>query len=205
MSAIGIVDYGMGNIMSIRNAVSELGATCDLVSDPTALAGYEKIILPGVGAFGEATRKLNEAGLAAALKERLNRGALLVGICLGMQLMCRSSQESPGAEGLGFFDLDVLRLDSSAHVKIPHIGWTEIEIVAPHWVLAGVENLSDVYFLHSFAAESVAPDTVAKATHGRKFAAVIAKRNAVGIQFHPEKSQKVGLKMLQNVLERASW
>ena len=206
MNKIAIVDYGMGNLRSVQNALSELGASGEIVITPERLADYRKIILPGVGAFGDAAERLQSSGMGSALSACVASRQLLLGICLGMQLLCANSEESPGAEGLGFFDVGVKKLAASEGQRIPHIGWNEITIEQPHWVVAGVAQQSDVYFLHSYAVDiGSVPELVASAKHTEGFPAIIARDNVVGIQFHPEKSQKVGLGILRNFVEAAAW
>ncbi len=206
MNKIAVVDYGMGNLRSVQNALSELGALGEIVATPERLAGYHKIILPGVGAFGDAAERLQSSGMRRALSACVASRHLLLGICLGMQLLCSSSEESPGVEGLGFFDVGVKKLAASEGQRVPHIGWNELTIEQPHWVVAGVAQRSDVYFLHSYAADiGIGPDLVASAKHTDGFPAIIARDNVVGIQFHPEKSQKVGLAILRNFVEVTAW
>jgi glutamine amidotransferase len=206
VNKIAIVDYGMGNLRSVQNALNEFGAKGDIVASPDRLADYRKIILPGVGAFGEAAARLESSGLASELSACAARRNLLLGICLGMQLLCANSEESPGATGLGFFDAKVRKLTTSNGQRVPHIGWNELAIEQPHWIISGIPPQSDVYFLHSYAADiGSGPDRVASARHTDAFPAIIARDNVVGIQFHPEKSQKVGLGMLRNFVEATAW
>ena len=206
MKQIAIIDYGMGNLRSVQNALRELGASGEIVAEPGRLAGYQKIILPGVGAFGDAAERLESSGLRGAISACVASRHLLLGICLGMQLLCASSEESAGAEGLGFFDVGVKKLAASEGQRVPHIGWNELTIEQPHWAVAGVPQRSDVYFLHSYAVDiGTGPDRVASARHTDGFPAIIARDNVVGIQFHPEKSQKVGLGILRNFVKAATW
>jgi imidazole glycerol-phosphate synthase subunit HisH len=206
LNKIAIVDYGMGNLRSVQNALSELGAAGEIVSRADQLARYRKIILPGVGAFGEAAQRLESSGMMREIPACVAKGQLLLGICLGMQLLCASSDESPGATGLGFFDAHVRRLASSEGERVHHIGWSELTIEQPHWIVSGIASRSDVYFLHSYAAQiDNGPDLVATSKHTDVFPAIIARDHVIGIQFHPEKSQKTGLRMLRNFVEASEW
>jgi imidazole glycerol-phosphate synthase subunit HisH len=203
---IAIIDYGMGNLKSVQNALIEVGATGEIISAPGHLANFSKIILPGVGAFGDAARRLETSGLMEAVRSSVAEGRLLLGICLGMQLLCASSEESPSARGLGFFDVAVKKLEASNGQRVPHIGWNSIVIEQPHWIVSGIASASEVYFLHSYAADiGHGPHLIASARHTGLFPAIIARSGIIGIQFHPEKSQKTGLGMLRNFVEASAW
>jgi glutamine amidotransferase len=203
---VAIIDYGMGNLKSVQNALTEVGASGEIVSTPEQLAHYSKIILPGVGAFGDAAERLQTSGLVDAIKSSVADARLLLGICLGMQLLCASSEESPGANGFGFFDVEVKKLEPSNGQRVPHIGWNALVIEQPHWIISGVAAASDVYFLHSYAADiDHGPHLIASAKHTESFPAIIARSGVIGIQFHPEKSQKTGLGMLRNFVEASRW
>ena len=206
MREIAIVDYGMGNLRSVQNALAEVGGVGEIVSTSDQLASYSKIILPGVGAFGDAAERLHASGLMEAIRGAVSRGHLLLGICLGMQLLCANSDESPGATGLGFFDVSVKRLAASDGQRVPHIGWNPLVIEQPHWIVAGIASSSDVYFLHSYAVDiQFGRELVANAIHTNQFPAIIARDGILGIQFHPEKSQKPGLKILRNFVDASTW
>jgi imidazole glycerol-phosphate synthase subunit HisH len=203
---IAIVDYGMGNLKSVQNALAELDAKSQIVSLPEQLMDYAKIILPGVGAFGDAAERLESSGMMDGIRASVDNGQLLLGICLGMQLLCATSEESPSARGLGFFDVTVKKLAISEGQRVPHIGWNALAIERPHWIVSGVASASDVYFLHSYAADiSHGPDLVASARHTETFPAIVARAGVIGIQFHPEKSQKIGLQMLRNFVKASAW
>jgi imidazole glycerol-phosphate synthase subunit HisH len=200
MSApITIVDYGMGNIRSVLNALREVGAEGELVSDTGQIARCGKLILPGVGAFGAAMANLKRSGLDAALEEARRGGATILGICLGMQLLFASSEEDGGHHGLGWIPGQVLRFPETGQLRIPHMGWNELSFSREHALTRGVADHTDVYFLHSYycACDSAA-DQLATAQYGLPFAAMVARDNLLGIQFHPEKSQRTGLALLKN-------
>jgi imidazole glycerol-phosphate synthase subunit HisH len=199
MTALAIVDYGMGNIRSVLNALREAQAEGELVSDPRDIARRGKLILPGVGAFGEAMENLRHAGIDHALEEARGAGALILGICLGMQLLLGSSEEGGTHTGLGWVKGRVLRFPDRADLRVPHMGWNELRFRREHALTHGVADGSDVYFLHSYYCACEEPgDVLATATHGVEFAAMLARDNLMGIQFHPEKSQQPGIAMLRN-------
>ncbi len=208
MGELAIIDYGMGNLLSVANALAEIGHPGELVEDPDAVAGYDRVVLPGVGAFAEAIDHLRASGMAPALDSHVKAGKPLLGICLGMQLICRSSTEDGEHEGLGWVDAPVVGFPAGNGLKVPHMGWNSLHLEGEHPVFDGIESGNDVYFVHSYyvdpTAETMgAPGVLATATHGVSFAAVVAVGNVVGMQFHPEKSQRVGLKLLENFITRA--
>ena len=197
--AIAIVDYGMGNIRSVINALREVGADGELLSNPRAIAERRKLILPGVGAFGEAMRNLRKSGLDRALEEARGAGAAILGICLGMQLMFSDSEEDGAHQGLDWIRGSVKRFPDSAGLRVPHMGWNELRFTHDSVLTKGVGETPDVYFLHSFhcvCAEDA--DVLATSEYGVPFAAMIERGPLYGIQFHPEKSQQPGLAMLRN-------
>lgn len=200
---IGIIDYGMGNIRSVRNALSYLGEDATLASNPESLADCDRFILPGVGAFGDARDQLRARGLDAALDEQVRgKGKPLLGVCLGMQLLARESEEHGKHEGLGWFDATVERFPhGGARLPVPHLGWNSIDVQNDHPVFAGLRGeRSTFYFVHSFRVVDANPGEVVAATcdYGDSFVAALAKDNVVGVQFHPEKSQDNGLQLLTN-------
>lgn len=199
---IAIVDYGMGNLHSVANALVAVGGEPVLVDNPEALAAYEQLILPGVGAFGDAARRLESSGLGQALTEQVNAGKSVMGICLGMQLMCKTSEEGGVHHGLGWFDAHVRLFPETLKVKVPHIGWNNLDFTRAHGVLTDLNGSPDVYFVHSYRVECTDKhDVLAWSDYGEPFAAMIAHDNVCGLQFHPEKSQRVGLAMLKNFVE----
>ena len=188
--------------MSVLNALAEIGAQGELVCEPERLCDYGRLILPGVGAFGDAMKTLNETGLAQSVRDRAASGCPLFGICLGMQLICSTSQEDGLHQGLGLIPASVVRFPETAGFKVPHMGWNAISWQKEHALRQGVEDGCDVYFVHSYYVEcEQAADVLAVCEHSRPFAAAIARDNVMGTQFHPEKSQRPGLKMLENFVE----
>lgn len=195
---VAVLDYGVGNLHSIRKALEAAGAAPRLVADPALLARAEAIVLPGVGAFGEASVKL--APYKDALLAELDAGKPLLGVCLGMQLLFEESEEAPGARGLAYVRGAVRRLK---HPKLPHIGWNEVHAVDGDPVFAGLPEGPHVYYVNSFAPEPRESVTVATSTYGATFTAAVRKRNAWGVQFHPEKSGQTGLRIIRNFVRFA--
>lgn len=199
---IAIVDYGMGNLRSVQNAIHHVGGESEIVSDPELLSTFDKVILPGVGAFGQAISCLEETGLIGALNERRAAGAHILGICLGMQLMCAVSEEEGEHQGLDWFDARVIQFVPTQKLSVPHMGWNEVEFTREDPVLNGVLSRSDAYFVHSYHVYCDDPaDVLAKTEYDISFASMIQKDNVRGIQFHPEKSQEFGLTIIRNYLE----
>ena len=204
---IGIVDYNMGNLASVINAFAKVGADARLESDPTKLANYDKLILPGVGAFGDAMEHLASNGMDEAVKTYANSGKPLLGICLGMQLLFDSSEEFGSTKGLGLIPGKVVAFDETKFdhpQKVPHMGWNELfqqnvetdPRVCP--LFNGLDDDFYLYFVHSFHA--VCDDTYAigKTHYGYKFVSAVQNNNIYGIQPHPEKSHENGLKIIEN-------
>lgn len=199
---IAIVDYGMGNIRSVANALDEVGGVEELVSDPDRLDGFDKVILPGVGAFAEAIAALDGSGMREALDAYRVSGRPLLGICLGMQLMCSDSQEDGFHRGLGWFAAHVVALPSGVGLVVPHMGWNEVAFTRDSRVTTGVPSGTDFYFVHSYCVQcEVDADVLGRTEYGVGFASMIAHENVTGMQFHPEKSQQVGLQLLRNFAE----
>ena len=195
---LAILDYGVGNLHSIRKAFEREGAIPRLVKDPAALLEAEALVLPGVGAFGEASVRL--APYQDDLLHALEGGKPLLGVCLGMQLLFEESEESPGAKGLGYVRGAVRRL---RHAKLPQIGWNTVSPVDEEPLFTRLPDGVHVYYVNSFAPEPKEPVTVATSTYGETFTAAVRKRNAWGVQFHPEKSGSAGLAMIRNFIEYA--
>lgn len=200
--SVAIVDYGMGNLRSVQNAVAHVGGKSVIVENPADLSAYDKIILPGVGAFGQAIACLHQTGLAAALNERREAGAHILGICLGMQLMCSVSEEDGIHQGLNWFAARVTQFLPDTGLSVPHMGWNGVDFTREDPILAGLESGSDAYFVHSYhvRCEDVS-DVLATTDYGLKFHSMIRHGNVRGIQFHPEKSQGFGLGIIRNYLE----
>lgn len=193
MVEIAILDYGVGNLHSVSKALEQCGARVRVVSDPKLLADADALVLPGVGAFGDAARKL--APYKEHLLAELEAGKPLLGICLGMQLLFESSDESPGALGLGYIRGHVQRL---AHPKLPQIGWNTLAAVDGEPLFEGLPEGPHVYYVNSFAPRPEEPVTIATTTYGETFTAAVRKRLTWGVQFHPEKSGPAGLAMVRN-------
>jgi len=191
---IAIVDYGAGNLVSVKKALDWLGQECVITSDPALVASATKVVLPGVGHF-TSTESLGRTGLKQAIVESLSRGIPFLGICVGMQWMFTGSEESLSARGLGVFDGECKRFASS--VKSPHVGWNQLEVDSSSRLLRGVPPGSFVYFTHSFRAP-VTSTTVACCDYGGRFSAAVERDHLFGVQFHPEKSGEIGLKILSN-------
>jgi len=203
---VAVVDYGMGNLDSVRRAFEVLGATVRVTGDPADLAGADRIVLPGVGAFGVAMENLRARGLDEALTEQvIALGAPFLGICLGMQLMATTGREHGDHRGLGWVPAVVDRLVATpSDPRIPHVGWNEVDPVAVHPLFVGVEPQRDFYFVHSFHVRCDDPASVVATTpYAGGFASVIGAGSGVafGVQFHPEKSQRVGRTLLENFLK----
>lgn len=200
---IAILDYGVGNLFSLRSSFAAIGAEAVVTADPDVIRAADKLILPGVGAFEDAARKLRESGLDILLKEEVAKGKPLMGICLGMQLLFEKSYEYGEHEGLGLLKGSILPF--SKHIastyKIPHIGWNKLSLTkdAPLWKY--VKENDYVYFVHSFFAEISEEHTAATAEYGISFTAAVAQNNVFGCQFHPEKSGNVGLGILRGFCE----
>ncbi len=194
MKTIAIFDYGVGNMHSIRRGIEIAGAVARITTDPDELKKADAIVLPGVGAFGAAMGLLD--GTSDLLRDEVNGGKPLLGVCLGMQLLFKWSEEGDRT-GLGLIDGDVVRLKSN--VKVPHMGWNSLKIGRKHWFLNGVPSDSYVYFVHSYLAKPDDPSVVLSTTdYGGEFPSVVASGSVVGTQFHPEKSGEAGLRMLSN-------
>ena len=206
---IAIADYGLGNVQSLRNALDYAGFESRVTRDPGELLGSTHVILPGVGAFGDAMRELRSRGLADILHRCVfEQGKPFLGVCLGLQMLARTSTEHGLHEGLGWLDATVTRFsfasapcgETRSAWKVPHMGWNEIEPAYGHPVFAGLRPGSlDFYFVHSFHIQCQAPrDVLATSVYGYPFAAAVAKDNIAATQFHPEKSQDNGLELLAN-------
>lgn len=200
---IAIVDYGVGNLFSLKSSLTEIGAEAEVVSDPAALRRAERIILPGVGAFGDAADKLRNAGLDAPVKEAANGGKPLLGICLGMQLLFDRGYEYGEHEGLGLLPGEIRAVSemAPAGAKIPHIGWNSLHFVRKHPLFKYVREGDFVYFVHSYAAVGCGGSLVAVTDYGAPLTAAAAKGSVMGCQFHPEKSGEVGLSILRAFCE----
>jgi glutamine amidotransferase len=196
---IALIDYGSGNIRSVMNALRHERADVELISDPARLADAAAIVLPGVGAFGDCVRGLQTRGLWEPVAQWLAADRPFLGICVGYQMLFESSEESPGVPGFGFFSGEVKKFTTPG-LKVPQIGWNQLQLTEPrHALWRGLPAHPHVYFVHSYFPET--PDetiVTARCTYGDTFAAAAARGHVAGVQFHPEKSQAVGLGILQN-------
>ena len=199
---IALVDYGAGNLTSVRKALSALGAEFTTPATPDALNGASAVIVPGVGHFA-ATSALDEPW-REAIGAAARQGTPLFGICVGMQWLFEGSDEAPGVVGLGVMKGQIARLDGDAEkrLKVPHVGWNALDFARPARLLRGLESGAQVYFTHSYAAP-VTADCVAETRHANTFASAVERDNIFGVQFHPEKSGDAGLQILRNFLEIA--
>ncbi len=199
---ITIVDYGMGNLRSVQKAFQKLGIEAVISQSPTEIAQAEKLVLPGVGAFRDAIRELTAQDMAGPVKDHIASGKPFLGICLGLQLLFDVSYEDGEWEGLGVVPGEVVRLKDFPELKIPHMGWNSLQIQGEPFVLKDIPNGSHFYFVHSYHVVPKAESVVAaRTTHGQSFVSVIAQDNLYATQFHPEKSQRWGLKLLTNFAE----
>lgn len=198
-SEIAIIDIGIGNISSVRNAIYHIGYDPIVVSNPDMLINYEHIILPGVGHFGAAAKKLSSSGFYDAIVDHVYKEKPLLGICLGMQLLFTDSEEAAGTKGLGFIDGSIISFPESDHYPTPHVGWNNLTIKNKESNLFyNIKNDIDFYFVHSFHAVTDTEYILASSNYGLEFPAIVQKNNVYGIQFHPEKSQSNGLQLLEN-------
>ena len=198
-SMIAIIDYDAGNLRSVEKALVSLGEAPVVTRDPQILLSADKVILPGVGAFGEAMERLHEYGLVEVIHRVVAKGTPFLGICLGLQLMFESSEESPGVQGLGLLPGRILRIPDAPGLKIPHMGWNSLEITPGAKLFAGLDNGSYVYFVHSYYLKAEDPSIVAATTdYSTCIHASVESGNVFACQFHPEKSSDVGLKILKN-------
>ena len=195
---IALIDYGINNLRSVEKACQRVGMPVKLTSNPDELARAGKLILPGVGAFHAGMTALDSLGLTRPIREAAARGVPLLGICLGMQLLFDESEEMGTTAGLGLIPGRVTRMQGQG-VKVPHMGWNRLSLRAPSPLLADLPDGSFAYFVHSYVCGPAEPEGILASTdHGGEFAAAVSRRNVYGIQFHPEKSQSVGLRILEN-------
>ncbi len=196
---IAIVDYGMGNLRSVQKAFEKLGHPAEVVRSPAEIARADKMVLPGVGAFRDAISELNRLDLSRPVIDHIQAGKPFLGICLGLQLLFDVSYEDGEWPGLGVIPGEVVRFDISPELKVPHMGWNELIVDRPNPLLAGLASPISVYFVHSYHVVPRDKGVVAARTdYGGPFVSMIARDNLFATQFHPEKSQQVGLKLLSN-------
>lgn len=196
---ISIVDYGMGNLRSVEKAFAEAGFPVQRIATAQEVGRAEKLVLPGVGAFGDAVKNLKRGGVDGALKDAAAGGVPFLGICLGAQLLFESSDEDPDVAGLGILGGHVRRFPAGSGLKVPHMGWNSVDVRSGSKILSGLGESPFVYFVHSFYMEPEDGSVVAGETdYGFRFASAVERDNIVGVQFHPEKSQRLGLRILEN-------
>ncbi len=200
---IAIIDYGAGNIQSVRNALKYIGCECIVTSDKNTILNCDGAILPGVGSFGDSMDNMNKYGVVETIKEFIKTEKPFLGICLGLQLLFPESEETPGVKGLDFFEGSITKIpNNNGTLKIPHIGWNNIDIKKREGIFKGIEGSPYVYFVHSFYLDAKNKDIVSAQTeYGTTIDAAISYKNIHATQFHPEKSGDVGLKMLKNFAE----
>lgn len=196
---LAIIDYGMGNLRSVQKAFEAVGQPAQVTCDPDVVRRAGKVILPGVGAFADAVAELRRTGLGEAFVESVRAGKPCLGVCLGLQLLFDVSEEDGLHEGLGLVPGRVVRFRPAPGLKIPHMGWNRLRVLRPAPLLKGLEPDPSVYFVHSYyAVPAQRADVAAEADHPDPFAAMVWRDNLMACQFHPEKSQRVGLAMYAN-------
>lgn len=207
MPLIAIIDYGMGNLRSVQKGLERVGFPAEVTRDATRIEAAAGVVLPGVGAFGACMDNLRTYGLIDTVRHVISRGTPFLGICLGMQLLFEESEEFGPVPGLGIFPGRVVRFPDMSDLKVPHMGWNQIRKLQnpPH--LRGIDDGAFVYFVHSYYVVPTDPDLTATTTeYGIEFTSAIARDNVFATQYHPEKSQAVGLKILENfggIVERS--
>lgn len=200
---IAIIDYGVGNLFSLRSSLDMIGAESVVTNDPETIRSADKILLPGVGAFEDAKRKLSESGLDKLILELVAGGKKIMGICLGMQMLFERSLEYGEHKGLGLLSGSVIPMQGTIPdgLQIPHIGWNRLNVVSEHPVFKYTKNGDYVYFVHSYYASGCEDSLLATTDYGINLTAAVAKDNVAGMQFHPEKSGECGLNILRAFAE----
>lgn len=201
---IDIIDYGAGNIESVRKAFEFIGEEITLSSDPSVLMKSDAAVLPGVGSFGDAMENLRSRGLEQPIKDFIASGKPFLGICLGLQILFESSEESPGVEGLGILKGKILRIPSAQGLKIPHMGWNSVKIEKSAKIFEEIKGEPYVYFVHSYYLRAEEDIVTATAEYGVNIHAAVEKGNLTACQFHPEKSGALGLELLRNFAKEAA-
>jgi glutamine amidotransferase len=202
MEDVILIDAGTGNLRSVQKALESVGAGVLRTEDPDEVKKGKRVILPGVGAFGDFMLGLGRRGLAEAVAEVVERGVPLLGICVGMQALFEVGEEMGDHEGLGLLSGTVVRFGESLPVKVPHTGWNQLEVRKEASLFKGIDSGTYVYFNHSYYCQAETPsDVIAETEYGIRYACAVRRENIYGVQFHPEKSQTVGLQVLRNFLE----
>lgn len=198
---VAIIDYDAGNIRSVEKAVRYLGKEVTVTSEPEEILAADRVILPGVGAFGDAMKRLHAMGLVEVIRQAADRGTPFLGICLGLQLLFEKSEESPGVPGLGLLQGEILRLPEHPGLKVPHIGWNSLKYPNPGRLFRGIPEDSYVYFVHSYYLKAQDEGIVTATTeYGTLVHASVESGNLFACQFHPEKSSETGLTILETFL-----
>ena len=196
---IKIVDYQMGNLRSVQKAFEKVGAEAEIIHDPNQVAEAQKLVLPGVGAFRDAIAHLHDAKLVEPIKDFIRGGQPFLGICLGLQMLFTKSLEDGEHEGLDVFPGQVVRFAVPSPMKVPHMGWNQVKIVRQAPVLEGIPDQANFYFVHSYHVVPDDPAIIATSTdYGVAFTSMVWHENVFACQFHPEKSQRLGLEILRN-------
>lgn len=199
---VAIIDYGAGNLSSVKKALDFLGAESKITADSAEILSADRVILPGVGSFGDAMQSMQDRNLVNTVKAAAASGKPFLGICLGLQLLFESSAESPGVEGLGIFKGKIIEIPRDKGLKVPHIGWNDVTLMQHDGIFTGIENNSYFYFVHSFYLAGAEADVVAGITHyGVPIQCAVQQGNVAATQFHPEKSSAAGLQILKNFLQ----
>ena len=201
---LALVDYGIGNLRSVQKALEHVGARVQLTEDPAVILSAEKVVLPGVGAFGDGMRGLRERGLVDVIRQIAARGTPLLGICVGMQVLFDVGEEHGEHQGLGVFAGRVRQFSNlqSSNLKIPQTGWNQIEPQREHPLFHNLPPGAYAYFNHGYYCDARPEDTLALTDYGGPYPSIVGRGRVYGIQFHPEKSQSVGLRLLRNFVER---
>ena len=199
---IAIIDYGAGNLQSVKKALDYIGAESEITYDEKKINAASHVILPGVGSFGDAMEAIRKRGLEEIIKNAASGDKPFLGICLGLQLLFEESEESPGAKGLGIFGGKIAKIPSDGGLKVPHIGWNSVSLKQNGGIFEGVDNNSYFYFVHSYYLKDAEPDIVAATTeYGVEIQCAVQRGLVAATQFHPEKSSETGLQLLRNFAE----
>lgn len=199
---VAIIDYGAGNLQSVKKALDFLGYESEITMDREKILSASHVILPGVGSFGDAMASIRERGLEDTIKQAASGEKHFLGICLGLQLMFEKSDETPGVEGLGIFKGDIVKIPSENGLKVPHMGWNSINLKQTDGIFSGIRDGSYFYFVHSYYLKNAEPEVVAAtAQYGVEIECAIQKGRVCATQFHPEKSSETGLRLLKNFME----
>lgn len=199
---VAIIDYGAGNLSSVKKALDYLGAESEITQDKEKILTASHVILPGVGSFGDAMHSMQERGLVETVKTAALSGKPFLGICLGLQLLFESSDESPDVKGLGILNGKIITIPKYTGLKVPHMGWNSVSLKQNNGIFSNIEDNSYFYFVHSYYLDGADEDVIAAtAEYGVTIECAVQKGNLCATQFHPEKSSKIGLKLLENFLK----